>query len=111
MPILIQKNQHRCEREVCLGSQYCAQHLELLGIEVHMKYKYGGSSDVVDYVEKVTVLRDFPKIFDAIGFKLGTEFPDLKNDDQIDIVFNLSEDELNGSNKIQMKIIDLRQSV
>jgi single-stranded-DNA-specific exonuclease len=52
-----------------------------------------------------------PKIFDAIGFKLGTEFPDLKNDDQIDIVFNLSEDEWNGSKKIQMKIIDLRQSV
>ena len=53
------KNQHRCEREVCLGSQYCSQHLELLGIKVHMVYKRG--SEVVDYVEKVTVeksLRD-----------------------------------------------------
>jgi single-stranded-DNA-specific exonuclease len=51
-----------------------------------------------------------PKIFDAIGFKLGTEFPDLKKDDQIDIVFNLSEDEWSGSKKIQMKIIDLKIS-
>ena len=70
------KNQHRCEREVCLGSQYCAQHLELLGIEVHMKYKYGGSSDVVDYVEKVTVLRDFPK--DSIILKLYGEMLNMK---------------------------------
>ena len=51
-----------------MGSQYCAQHLELLGIKVHMVYKYGGSSDVVDHVEKVTVLREFPK--DSIILRL-----------------------------------------
>lgn len=49
-----------------------------------------------------------PKIFDAIGFKLGTQFPDLKKDDLIDVVFSLSEDAWNGSKKIQMKVIDLR---
>ena len=49
-----------------------------------------------------------PKIFDTIGFKLGEEFAGLKKDDLIDIVFNLSEDEWNGSKKIQMKLIDLR---
>ncbi|MCX6762071.1 MAG: single-stranded-DNA-specific exonuclease RecJ [Candidatus Moranbacteria bacterium] len=49
-----------------------------------------------------------PKIFDAIGFKLGEEFSQLKKDDLIDVVFNLAEDEWNGSKKIQMKLIDLR---
>ncbi len=49
-----------------------------------------------------------PKIFDAIGFKLGEEFPNLKKDDLIDIVFNLSEDEWNGSKKIQMKLVDIK---
>jgi single-stranded-DNA-specific exonuclease len=49
-----------------------------------------------------------PKIFDAIGFKLGADFPDLKKDDLIDVVFNLSEDEWNGSKKMQLKLIDLK---
>jgi single-stranded-DNA-specific exonuclease len=49
-----------------------------------------------------------PKVFDAIGFKLGEEFSDLKKDDLIDIVFNLSEDEWNGNKRIQLKLIDLR---
>jgi len=49
-----------------------------------------------------------PKIFDAIGFKLGDEFSGLKKDDLVDVVFNLSEDEWNGSKKIQMKLIDLK---
>ena len=66
------KNQHRCRREVCIASQYCSQHLELLGIEVHMKYKR--ASEVVDYVEKVTVTKDFPK--DSIVLRLHGEFFD-----------------------------------
>lgn len=49
-----------------------------------------------------------PKIFDAIGFKLGEEFSSLKKDDLIDIVFSLSEDEWNGSKKIQMKLVDIK---
>ncbi|HAI73822.1 MAG TPA: single-stranded-DNA-specific exonuclease RecJ [Candidatus Moranbacteria bacterium] len=49
-----------------------------------------------------------PKIFDAIGFKMGEEFPDLKKDDLIDIAFNLSKDEWNGSKKIQMKLVDMK---
>ena len=51
-----------------------------------------------------------PKIFDAIGFKLGDEFPNLKKDDLIDIVFNLVDDEWNGAKKMQLKLIDLRMS-
>ena len=49
-----------------------------------------------------------PQVFDAIGFKLGAEFPDLKKDDLIDVVFNLSQDEWNGTKKMQLKLIDLR---
>lgn len=49
-----------------------------------------------------------PKIFDAIGFGLGDKFPNLKNGDSMDIVFNLQEDEWNGNKKIQLKLVDLR---
>jgi single-stranded-DNA-specific exonuclease len=49
-----------------------------------------------------------PKIFDAIGFKLGDEFSSLKKDDLIDVVFNLNEDEWNGTKKMQLKLIDLK---
>jgi hypothetical protein len=66
------KNQHRCRREVCIASQYCSQHLFLLGIEVHMIYKCG--SEVVDHVEKITVTREFPK--DSIVLRLHGEFLD-----------------------------------
>ncbi len=53
---------------------------------------------------------DNPKIFDAIGFKLGEEFSSLKKDDLVDIVFTLSEDEWNGSKKIQMKLVDIKMA-
>jgi single-stranded-DNA-specific exonuclease len=49
-----------------------------------------------------------PKIFDAIGFKLGSEFPNLEKDNLIDVVFNLEEDSWNGNKKIQLKLIDLK---
>jgi hypothetical protein len=49
------KNQHRCEREVCLENQYCSKHLELLSIKVHMVYKPG--SEVVGHVEKVSLIK------------------------------------------------------
>lgn len=50
-----------------------------------------------------------PKIFDSIGFGFGAKFPDLKQGDIIDAAFNLSEDNWNGSKKIQMKLIDLKK--
>ncbi|HFC76950.1 MAG TPA: single-stranded-DNA-specific exonuclease RecJ [Candidatus Moranbacteria bacterium] len=49
-----------------------------------------------------------PKIFEAIGFNLLDEFSELKIDDKINIIFNLSRDEWNGNKKIQMKIIDIK---
>ncbi len=49
-----------------------------------------------------------PKIFDAIGFGMGEKFSGLKPGDAVDIVFNLQEDEWNGSKKLQLKLIDLK---
>ncbi|HFC36169.1 MAG TPA: hypothetical protein ENJ49_00660, partial [Candidatus Moranbacteria bacterium] len=49
-----------------------------------------------------------PNILEAIGFNLSGKFSDLKVGDEIDLVFNLSKDDWNGNEKIQMKIIDLR---
>lgn len=50
-----------------------------------------------------------PKIFEAIGFRFGSKFPDLKEHDKIDIAFNLQEDEWNGNKKMQMRLIDLKR--
>ena len=51
-----------------------------------------------------------PKIFDAIGFSFGEKFSGLSVGDKIDAVYNLSEDEWNGSKKIQLKLIDLKKN-
>jgi single-stranded-DNA-specific exonuclease len=50
-----------------------------------------------------------PKIFDSIGFGLGEKFPNIKNGDKMDIVFNLKEDNWNGNKKIQLNLIDLKK--
>lgn len=50
-----------------------------------------------------------PKIFDAIGFSLGEQWANLKNNDIIDIVFTLEEDSWNGNKKLQLKLMDLRR--
>jgi single-stranded-DNA-specific exonuclease len=49
-----------------------------------------------------------PKIFDAIGFSLAENFPQIKKNDKIDIVFHIQEDEWNGNKKIQLEILDLK---
>lgn len=50
-----------------------------------------------------------PRIFEAIGFNLSERFNSLKNGDKINLLFNLEQDEWNGSRKIQMKIIDIKE--
>ena len=49
-----------------------------------------------------------PKIFDSIGFSLVENFPNLRKNDKINIVFSIQEDKWNGNKKIQLKLIDLR---
>jgi single-stranded-DNA-specific exonuclease len=50
-----------------------------------------------------------PKIFESIGFGMGEKFPDLQNQDMVDVVFNLQQDEWNGNKRIQLNLIDLRK--
>ena len=52
-----------------------------------------------------------PKVFEAIGFNLSERFNSLKTGDKINLLFNLEEDEWNGNKKIQMKIVDIKDSL
>jgi len=47
------------------------------------------------------------KCFDAIGFSLGKNFPDLKGGDILDVAFQLCENTWNGSTSIQLKLVDI----
>ena len=49
------------------------------------------------------------KCFDAIGFSLGTNFPDLKENDVLDVAFSLDENHWNGSTSLQLKLVDIRR--
>jgi single-stranded-DNA-specific exonuclease len=49
-----------------------------------------------------------PKIFEAIGFNFNGQFSSLKKGDAIDAVFNVREDNWNGSKKIQLRLADLK---
>lgn len=51
-----------------------------------------------------------PKLFEAIGFSMLDKFSDIKVGEKINLLFNLSQDEWNGNKKIQMKIIDIKNS-
>lgn len=48
------------------------------------------------------------KIFEGIGFSLGEKFPSLQKGNEVDVVFNLQQDEWNGNKKIQLNLIDLK---
>ncbi|MDO8566215.1 MAG: single-stranded-DNA-specific exonuclease RecJ [Candidatus Moranbacteria bacterium] len=52
---------------------------------------------------------DGTKHFDAIGFSLGGAVADLKKDEVLDVVFQLSENTWNGTTTIQLKLIDIRR--
>ncbi len=49
------------------------------------------------------------KCFDAIGFSFGVNFPDLKENDILDVAFTLAENTWNGSTSLQLKLVDMRQ--
>lgn len=51
-----------------------------------------------------------PKIFEAIGFRLGGKVSEFKTGDSVDAVFNLQQDEWNGNKKIQLKLVDFKLS-
>jgi hypothetical protein len=60
----------RCKREVCIGSQYCTQHLRLLGISLDVVYK--ANTSIIDRVRKVEITKTFDK--DSIVLRLHGEF-------------------------------------
>ncbi|MFZ1720426.1 MAG: single-stranded-DNA-specific exonuclease RecJ [Candidatus Moraniibacteriota bacterium] len=47
------------------------------------------------------------KSIDAIAFSLGARFPDLKEDDRVSVVFQLSENTWNGVSSLQLKVLDM----
>ncbi|NTW30989.1 MAG: hypothetical protein HGA33_06935, partial [Candidatus Moranbacteria bacterium] len=50
------------------------------------------------------------RVYDAIGFSLAEKIPGLVSGDMLDILFQLDENEWNGSVNLQLKLIDLRPS-
>jgi single-stranded-DNA-specific exonuclease len=48
------------------------------------------------------------KCFDAIGFSFGTNFPNLKENDVVDVAFTLDENTWNGSTSLQLKLVDIQ---
>lgn len=46
--------------------------------------------------------------FDAIGFNLGTKFPDLAIGQKVDVVFQLEANVWNGRTTTQLKLVDMR---
>lgn len=48
------------------------------------------------------------KVVDAIGFSLAERIPDLRKDDRLDILFQVDENEWQGSVRLQLKLIDMR---
>jgi single-stranded-DNA-specific exonuclease len=48
------------------------------------------------------------KAFDAIGFNLGSKFPDLQACQKVDIVFQLEENTWNNKTTTQLKLVDMR---
>jgi len=49
-------------------------------------------------------------LIDAIGFSLSDRIPGLRQGDQLDILFQIDENEWQGNVKLQLKLIDMRRS-
>ncbi len=49
------------------------------------------------------------KCLDAIGFSFGTTFPDLKENEILDVAFTLDENTWNGSTSLQLKLVDMKR--
>ncbi|NTV55158.1 MAG: single-stranded-DNA-specific exonuclease RecJ [Candidatus Moranbacteria bacterium] len=50
------------------------------------------------------------RVYDAIGFSLAEKIPGLVSGDMLDILFQLDENEWNGSVNLQLKLLDMRPS-
>lgn len=50
-----------------------------------------------------------PHVFDAVGWSMATELPDIARGDMLDIAFELEENSWNGSRTVQLKLVDIKQ--
>ena len=60
----------------------------------------------------IKLVLSFPggRSLDAIGFSLAERIPGLHSQDRIDILFQIDENEWQGSVKLQLKLVDMRRS-
>jgi single-stranded-DNA-specific exonuclease len=56
-------------------------------------------------------LKQGNKILEGIGFNMPEKYSVLKPNIPLDVVFTLDENEWNNQKKIQLKIIDIKESV
>jgi len=59
---------------------------------------------------RLMVKQDTPIIRKTIGFGFGHWYAKLKQDDKIDMVFEVDVNEWNGNRELQLKIIDLKKN-
>jgi len=48
--------------------------------------------------------------FEAIGFGMGSDSAEIKQGDKIDLLFNLEKNNWNGSDSLQLKIVDYKKT-
>lgn len=61
------------------------------------------------HLKLVLASSDGARRFDAIGFSLGTAFPDLREGERLDVAFTLNENVWNGRTSLQLKLADIRR--
>ena len=74
------------------------------------KCKDFGYSKILKEAHIKFVLRQKETIMNGIAFNMHEKFSLLANEKEIDIVFSIDENEWNGNQNLQLKIIDLRRS-
>lgn len=70
-----------------------------------------GWSKVVKDVHLRFVLRQGNQTFTGIGFNMADKMPLLLQNKPLDLVFKIDENEFNGEKSLQLKVIDVRQSL
>ena len=69
-----------------------------------------GFSKIVKEKHLKFSLRQNSSVMSGIGFSMADKYPLLKMKKPVDIVFKIDENEWNGNNTLQLRIIDLRIS-
>ncbi len=74
-------------------------------------YDYQGKSNVVKEMHlRIVAYQHNGAIIEGIGFNLADKY-DLVRNGPFDMVYNMEENEFNGTTRLQVKLIDVRKSV